>query len=96
MTKRQLYELLEGAATEPSTRLERIQQFQSAVFESDAAAFGLSDHEWDVLTQLAQDLDYYEPNHQHRNESTLFYGDERVVREIQDALAKVRSRRRVL
>jgi hypothetical protein len=89
MTKTELYELLKTAVTQPFKRGASIQQFQKAVFEGDAEALGLSQREWDVFSQLAQDLDYYEPNHERRSESTLFYGNDKVVREIEDALSKI-------
>lgn len=89
MTRAELYRLLTTAIEQPFTRVASVQRFQQAIFDGDAATLGLTEHEWDVFTQLAQDLDYYESNREQRRDSTLFYGSERLLDEIRNALAKV-------
>jgi len=87
--KEQLLHYLRLALNDPASRSESIKRFQSAVFEGDQHSLGVNDFEWDVFTELAQDLDYYEPDSDFRREDPSFYGDERVEAEIKDALEKL-------
>jgi len=89
MNREDLYQLLQTALREPHRRWESIKRFQDAIFEGSQGRLGLSEGEWDVFTQLAQDLDYYEPDPEMRREDPTFYGDERVIEEIREALAKL-------
>jgi hypothetical protein len=89
MNRQELYNLLQTALKAPSQRLDCIKRFQNAIFEGSQTALGLTDIEWDVFTQLAQDLDYYEPDAMMRREDPTFYGDERVADEIREALGKL-------
>jgi len=45
----------------------------------------------DILTDLAYDLDYYEPDPRARQESPSFYGPKRAVELIESALSELRS-----
>ena len=89
MNGQELHNLLRAALNEPGRRLDKIKQFQKAVFDGSQAALSLTETEWDVLTQLAQDLDYYEPDPEMRREDATFFGDERVTDEIREALGKL-------
>ncbi len=89
MNRQELYNLLQTALKAPGQRLDNIKRFQNAIFDGSQMALGLTDIEWDVFTQLAQDLDYYEPDSVMRREDPTFYGDERVADEIREALRKL-------
>jgi hypothetical protein len=89
LDKEQLLLLLLLALDDAASRSESIKRFQSAVFDGDQRSLGLNDIEWDVFTELAQDLDYYEPDEGLRREDPSFYGDERVEAEIKEALGKL-------
>jgi hypothetical protein len=87
--KEQLLQHLRVALNDPATRSESIKRFQSAVFNGDRCSLGVNDFEWDLITELAQDLDYYEQDEDFRREDPSFYGDECVEAEIKDALGKL-------
>lgn len=84
-----LRSLLEEALSSPTARLECIKRFQDYVFHHAEPIKGANPQQWDVLNDLALDLDYYEPDVEKRREDSTFYGDERVTEEIREALGKV-------
>lgn len=81
--------LLEEALSSPAARLECIKRFQNYVFHHAEPIEGANPQQWDILNDLALDLDYYEPDLEKRREDFVFYGDERVTEEIREALGKV-------
>lgn len=50
------------------------------------------DAQWEILRDLAYDLDYYQPNESVRSQDQSFYGEERALSEIREALAKLEGR----
>ena len=44
---------------------------------------------YNLLNDLALDLDYYEPNPEWRKEDPSFYGDDKLEEEIRTALEKI-------
>jgi len=46
---------------------------------------------FEIFDELALDLQYYEPNEEWRKEDLSFYGDERLEKEINVALAKIEN-----
>ena len=84
-----LLALLEEILSSPVTRQECIKKFQDYVFHHGEPIQGANSSQWDVLNELAMDLDYYEPDTAMRREDPTFYGDERLEREIQEALNKL-------
>jgi len=46
---------------------------------------------FEVFSDLAHDLDYYEPDPQIRQEDPSYYGDERLEKEISEALKKIEA-----
>jgi len=89
LNRQQLYVTLQDALDHPSKRSDCIEQFQTAVFEETPSKLGLTDVEWDVVRQLAQDLDYYEPDPEARRGTPTLFGDERAVEEIRAALGRL-------
>ena len=89
MNQQDLYNLLQSAMKVPDQRLDFIKQFQNVLLDGSQTALGLTNIEWNVFMQLAQDLDYYEPDSVMRREDPSFYGDERVAYEIREALEKL-------
>lgn len=92
MIRNELYDLLQTALKTSEQRRSSIKQFQTAVFDGDQKSLGLNEMEWDVLTQLAQDLDYWEPDPVMRREDATLYGDERLLDKLREALAKLHVR----
>ena len=44
---------------------------------------------WTALEGLAYDLEYYEPDLQKRAEDASFYGEDRAIAEISDAISEI-------
>lgn len=65
-------------------RMQLIQQFQDVIWDWDG-----SGPYFDILSTLAYDLDYYEPDAGFRKESPSFYGDDRLEEEIKQALRQL-------
>lgn len=61
-----------------------IKKFQEEVWNNDNAN--------EILSELAYDLDFYEPNEDWRKENSSYYGDERLEQEIKLALEKLKSK----
>jgi hypothetical protein len=89
MNRNELLGLLQTALKEPERRSEIIKRFQVAVFDGNQAALGLNEADWDVFTQLAQDLDYYESDPEMRQEDPSYFGEQRAETEISEALQKL-------
>jgi hypothetical protein len=74
-------------------RLDIISKFQNEIWnknerdkETDVdEGNGISE----ILSELAIDLDYYEPNTEWRKEDPSYYGDEKLEEEIRSALNKI-------
>ena len=45
----------------------------------------------EILSELAYDLDFYEPNKEWRKESPSYYGEEQLKQEVQSALEKIKE-----
>ena len=89
MTRSEVAALLLGIASGPNERERRIREFQEYVFHTEAPPSGFDDREWEVMADLAYDLDFYEEDPERRREDTSFYGEERLVREIHESMAKL-------
>ncbi|MGC8785738.1 MAG: hypothetical protein ACP5RN_15320 [Armatimonadota bacterium] len=84
--------LLKEAIENPKNRSERIKRFQQLVWDTREDEIAPDEQQiWDILNDLAVDLDYYEPNEEWRRESPSFFGDEEVCQRILAAIAKVES-----
>lgn len=64
-----------------------IQQFQERVWNDQLQ--GLTDEQQDRLSELAYDLDFYEPDATNRAEDPAYYGDEKLIHLIDDVLVKL-------
>jgi predicted nucleic acid-binding protein len=84
--------LLKEAIENPKNRSERIKRFQQLVWDTREDEIAPGEQEiWDILNDLAADLDYYEPNEEWRREDPSFFGDEEVCQRILIAIAKAES-----
>ncbi|MGV8094871.1 MAG: colicin immunity domain-containing protein [Mangrovibacterium sp.] len=71
-----------------SKRAEFVKAFQNEIWNDESI--------WDeklneVLSELAYDLDFYEPNEKLRKESPNYYGDERLEKEMHNVLNKIKK-----
>ena len=83
----ELIVLLTSALNQPEHRMKFIKEFQEKVW--DASEDMTMSPQWDTLTELAYDLDFYEPDPVLRAEDHSYYGEERLIKEIQTALEKL-------
>jgi hypothetical protein len=75
-------QLLEQILQDKENRVILIKKFQEEIWNNDNAN--------EILSDLAYDLDFYEPNEGWRKESSSYYGDERLEQEIKLALEKLK------
>lgn len=83
MTIERLENILE--AKEPQRSL-LIKDFQKEIWDLTEA----SDAGYEVLSELAYDLDFYEPDENIRKESASLFGEARLKTEILSAIQKLR------
>jgi hypothetical protein len=91
VSKTELLNLLRTALEDAARRPNVICRFQKAIFDGNQSSLGLSSGEWDVMSQLALDLDYYESDPEWRREDASYYGDERLTEEIREAMGKLHA-----
>ncbi|WP_126972914.1 hypothetical protein [Gynurincola endophyticus] len=69
-------------------RMELIKSFQNKVWEDESIKDETLN---EILSGLAYDLDFYEPNEDWRNEDPSYYGDDRLEKEIRIAIQKLQA-----
>jgi hypothetical protein len=79
--------LLVRILRESSTGKATVTQFQSLVWE--CPRHSIAKDTYDVLADLAYDLDYFEPDPVSRAQDASYYGHERLEQEIQAALRRL-------
>ena len=84
----ELLNILKATLSAGPGRPALIRKFQNLVW-SASVAIGTDTLEYDVLDTLAFDLDYYEHDEEIRRQDPSFYGEERLHREISDALERL-------
>ena len=76
-------EILEKILTDKVNRKKLISEFQELIWNDENAS--------EVLSLLAYDLDFYEPNIELRKEDPSYYGDDRLEKEIKMAIQKLQA-----
>lgn len=89
VTRSEMTTLLLDIASRADERDRKIREFQQYVWHTDKPPSGFDDRDWEIMADLAHDLDYYEGNPEWRHEDASFYGEERLVREIHESIAKL-------
>ena len=79
--------LLIKALHTPCARKETIEQFQAFVWDWKRPSIG--QEAYDILADLAYDLDFFEPDPLRRAYDWVFYGHERMEKEIATALRRL-------
>lgn len=79
---------LRDALTQPETLPAAVEQFLRVYWPAECPP-DVDERAWDILGDLATDLEYYEPNPEWRKESTSFYGEERALAKIRLALQRL-------
>jgi hypothetical protein len=81
--------LLQSLLDQPCDLPAGIPRLQQQIW--NATPHAKSSPQWEVLEELAYDLDYYQPDPRIRSENKSFYGDERALAEIKSTLLKLQS-----
>jgi hypothetical protein len=76
-------EILEKILTDKLDRKRLISEFQELIWNDENAN--------EILSELAYDLDFYEPNEEWRKESLNYYGDGRLEEVIKTAIQKLQE-----
>lgn len=84
-----LLAILLDALRHPDQRTKLIREFQQTIWNT-SQNLGAS-WAWEVLRDLAYDLDFYEPDKNVRSEDPSFFGDARAEQEIRLALKKLKD-----
>lgn len=74
-------EILKQILRDKQNRKILIKKFQELVWNDENAN--------EILSELAYDLDFYEPNEKYRKENPSYYGDNRLEEEIKSAIQKL-------
>ncbi len=69
-------------------RVNKVKEFQKIVWDDETIQNEILN---DILSTLAYDFDYYEPNKKMRDEDSSYYGDERLSKEINAGLEKLKK-----
>lgn len=75
--------ILKKILTDKENRKKHISEFQELIWNDENAS--------EVLSLLAYDLDFYEPNKELRKEDPSYYRDERLEEEIKLAINKLKE-----
>ncbi len=76
-------EILEKIFTDKLNRKRLVSDFQKLIWNDENSN--------EILSELAQDLDFYEPNEELRKESSSYYGDDRLEEEIKSAIQRLKA-----
>lgn len=76
-------EILEKILTDKSDRKRLISEFQEIIWNDEIAN--------EILSELAYDLDFYEPNEECQKESLSYYGDDRLEEIVKTAIQKLQE-----
>lgn len=78
--------LFEAYNSQGKERESKIKKVQELIWEDQT----INDEKLnDILTDIAYNLDFYEPNEEWRKENPSFYGDEKLEKEIRGSLKKI-------
>jgi hypothetical protein len=82
-----LVRILQQAILQPSKLQSLIGEFQTIVWNSPIEEE--AGDEWGVFSDLAYDLDFFEPDERIRQEDPVLFGEDRAIEEIMAALRRL-------
>ena len=85
----QVIELLRAATLEPAKLSEAIKALQAMVWKAKDWGSDIAPDVVEVLSDLAYDLDFYEPDPAARAEEPSYFADDRAIQEIVNALGRI-------
>ena len=77
-------------SSESSERAALVSKFQYLVWRGRDEREGANVEIDEILSDLAYDLDFYEPNEEWRKEDTSYYGDDRLEEEVKIVIQKLK------
>ncbi len=86
-TLNDIYEKLKKIITDKESRTKEIKEFQALIWKNDLSFCNEVD---ECLSDLAQDLDYYEKSDETRKEDSSYYGETRLIQEIKSSLKVIK------
>jgi len=86
-----MMEILKAILSDKANRKQLVKQFQQSIWDKEEEEDNVID---EILSELAYDLDFYEPDKELRAESPSYYGDDRLEAEIKSALQKIEQYRK--
>lgn len=81
--------ILENILSDKEKREALINEFQEKVW--NGGGYSTDEKINEILSELAYDLDFYEPNEEWRKEDPSYYGEERLEEEIRSTLQKLKE-----
>ena len=85
----ELIQLLQTVlVAEHKIKQELIKEFQDEVWNDESIQNETLN---EILSELAYDLDFYEPNEEWRKESLSYYGDDRLEKVVKTAIQKLQA-----
>jgi len=75
--------ILEEILYDKQNRSVLIKEFQELIWNDNNPN--------EILSELAYDLDFYEPNEEWRKQDISYYGDERLEEEIKSVIKKIKQ-----
>ena len=82
-------DILKEILSKEKEKQELIKAFQEKVWNEED--YSSDDRVNEVLSELAYDLDFYQPNKSLKKESPSYYGQERLEKELTEAIDKIKS-----
>lgn len=76
-------EILEQILENKQNRRTLIKEFQELIWNDENAN--------EILSELAYDLDFYEPNEEWRKESLSYYGDDRLEEVVKTVIQRLQE-----
>jgi hypothetical protein len=85
--------ILENILKDDKNRSALVRNFQNEIWLNEEQELGEDNPDFLILSELAYDLDYYEPNSKLRQEDSSFFDDEVLFREIKSALNTIKQKK---
>ena len=82
----ELIQILKNTIERPVSLVKNIERFQTIVWHSEHGELGGSPKEQEVLGELAYDLDFYVANKKDRAEDPSYFGEDKAIDKIRQAL----------
>jgi len=79
--------ILEQILCDKHKRKRLIKEFQELIWSDENSN--------EILSELAYDLDFYEPNEKYQKENSSYYGDNKLEEEIRSVIQKLQEQNNI-